>query len=181
MQERFSQHATTDEEIFTRKVNDNPEPGKGLEWYWLQDIRVPIDIYFASWKKSVEPQDARGEPIGYFVFVDGSFRWDNRFIFIKPRFTHAKVVPAKLLKKVNPQYPPASQHLSGVVRVNFIIGPDGSVHDARAISGEGLSDDPSLMKAAEEAVTRWRYQPATVDGKPAQTNGTVDITFSPRN
>lgn len=181
MQERFLQHAAAaDEEISTRKVNDNPEPGKGLEWGWMQAIRAPLDIYFASWKKSNEPQDARGEPIGYFVFVDGSFRWDNRIIFIKPKVTHAKVVPARLIKKVNPDYPPASQHISGVVRVNFVIGTDGAVHNAHAISGEGLSDNPSLMKAAEAAVTQWRYQPATVDGKPAQTNGAVDVTFPPR-
>jgi hypothetical protein len=41
-----------------------------------------------------------------------------------------------------------------------------------------LSEDPSLRIAAEVAVIQWRYQPATLDGKPIQTNAvTVDITF----
>lgn len=53
------------------------------------------------------------------------------------------------------------------------------VYHAHAISGEGLSDDASLRKAAEQAVLRWRYQPGTVDGKPFQATVTADgcITF----
>ena len=49
------------------------------------------------------------------------------------------------------------------------------VYNAHAISGEGLSDDASLRKAADEAVLRWQYQPGTVDGKPFQATVTADI------
>ncbi len=56
------------------------------------------------------------------------------------------------------------------------------VYNAHALSGEGLSEDPSLRKAAEDEVLQWRYQPATMDGKPIQTNAvTVDLKFSPKS
>jgi TonB family protein len=184
MQDLFAGLAKDEGEVSTRKVNDNPEPGKGMEWGWLQAIRQPLDIYFANWKPSHGPKDSKGEPIGYFMFIDGRFRWESSIQFVKPRIRTAKLVRAKLAKKVDPVYPPeaASQHVSGTARVYYVIGGDGAVYNAHAISGEGLSNDPSLRKAAEEAVIQWRYQPATMDGKPIQTNAvTVDITFSPRS
>jgi TonB-like protein len=182
MQQRFAQFGAEDGQILVRKVNDEPQPGKGMEWGWLQAIKAPLDIYFADWKRGTEPKDAKGEPIGYFMFIDGGFRWESSIQFIKPRITSAKFVPTKLIKKVNPIYPPAaaSQHPSGIVRVYYVIGADGAVYNVHAISGEGLSEDLSLRKAAEEAVIQWRYQPATMDGKPILTNAvTVDIAFSP--
>jgi TonB family protein len=181
LMELFASLANEDGQILTRKVNDDPEPGRGMEWGWLQAIKKPLDIYFASWKASKNP---KGEPIGYFMFIDGGFRWESGIWFPKPKISTAKIVAAKLVKRIEPVYPPEaiSQHIAGTVRVYFVIGADGAVYNAHAISGEGLSNDPSLRKAAEEAVIRWRYQPATVDGKSIQTNAvTVDIVFPPEN
>jgi hypothetical protein len=68
------------------------------------------------------------------------------------------------------------------LRVYYVIGGDGAVYNAHALSGDGLSEDPFLRKAAEDAVLQWRYQPATMDGKPIQTNAvTVDLKFSPKS
>jgi outer membrane biosynthesis protein TonB len=44
-----------------------------------------------------------------------------------------------------------------------------------------LSGDPSLRKAAEDAVLQWRYERGTFDGKPMQLTVTVDIRFSPNH
>lgn len=112
--------------------------------------------------------------LGYFVFVDGAFRWDSLVQYL---------APAKLIKKVEPVYPTglSSQRIAGKVRVQLVIAADGSVQRAHAISGEGYSDDPSLMRAAEEAVMQWRYQPATLLGRAIQTNTTVDVAFAPPN
>lgn len=71
---RFTGLAKADGEFVVRKVNDDPEPGRGLEWGWLQAIRQPLDIYFASWKPEAS---STKEPIGYFLFVEGGFRWDS--------------------------------------------------------------------------------------------------------
>jgi TonB family protein len=173
--------AKEDGQFITRKVNDNPQPGRGMEWGWLQAIKKPLDIYFASWKTPKEPE---AEPIGCFMFIDGGFRWESTVQFAKLKFSRSTVVPAKLVKKVDPVYPSeaAAQHISGTVRVYFVIGADGVVYNAHAISGEGLSDDPSLRKAAEDAVRQWRYTPATIDGKAAESNAvTVNLVFTPAN
>jgi TonB family protein len=142
-------------------------------------------VYFASWKFPNQPNEAKGEPIGYFYFLDGGFRWDSLIITItKIKITNAKIVPAKLIKKVEPVYPAdaVAQHISGTVRVYYVIGGDGVVYNAHALSAEGFSEDPSLRKGAEDAVIQWRYEPATMNGKPIETNAvTVDLNFSPKS
>ncbi|MGB9068859.1 MAG: hypothetical protein WCC21_09830 [Candidatus Acidiferrales bacterium] len=78
--ERFNGLAKADGEFIVRQVNDDPEPGRGLEWGWLQAIRRPLDIYFVTWKPEERPTT---EPIGYFLFVDGGFRWDSAIQFLQ--------------------------------------------------------------------------------------------------
>ena len=73
MQELFAQLSQKEGELFARKVNDSPEPGKGLEWGMLQSLRQPVDIYFASWKKPGDATTSRGDRVGYFMLSRGSF------------------------------------------------------------------------------------------------------------
>ena len=187
MQELFMRLAKEDGQVLVRKVNDDPEPGRGMEWGWLRSIRQPLDIYFASWQMSNPPKDYERDPLGYFMFIDDGFRWDSGIVTLKPseiKHTDAKLVKAKVIKTVAPIYPAeaASNGISGTVRVYFVVGGDGLVYNAHAISGEGLSKDSSLRKAAEEAVLQWRYQPATIDGEPTEAVGvTADIVFSLKN
>ncbi len=185
MRELFAGFAKEGGEFSTRKVNDNPQGGEGgLESGMVHGGKVPLEVYFAAWKSPNQPKEAKGEPIGYFYFLDGGFRWDSLISFPKFKISNAKIVPAKLIKKVDPVYPAdaAAQHISGTVRVYYVIGGDGAVYNAHALSGEGLSEDPSLRKAAEDAVLQWRFQPATMDGKPIETNAvTVDLKFSLKN
>jgi len=167
--------------LLIRSVNDDPEPGKGMAWRMLESLQRPLDIYSAGWETSENPE---GERIGYFMFIDGGFRWDSRHPFVKIRIANFKIDPARLVTKVDPVYPPeaAAQHISGTARVYFNIGADGVVYNARAVSGDGFSDDASSCKAAEEAVIHWRYTPATLDGKPIQSMGmTADVIFVLKN
>ena len=185
MKELFAGFAKEGGEFSTRKVNDNPQGGEGgLESGMVHGGKEPLEVYFASWKSPNQSKEAKGEPIGYFYFLDGGFRWDSLISFPKIKISNAKIVPAKLIKKVEPVYPAdaAAQNISGTVRVYYVIGGDGAVYNAHALSGKGLSEDPSLRKGAEDAVLQWRYQPATMDGKPIQTNAVrVDVKFSPKS
>jgi len=184
MHDLFDQLAGNDGEFLTRKINDNPEPGRGLEWGWLQAIRQPLDIYYARWKSLRDSKDSKGQFVGYFMFIDGAFRWDSGIMDVQPIMGKIAVVPPKPIEKIAPVYPPelAAKNVNGKVRVYFNVGVDGATHDVHALSGEGLSDDPILKKAAEEAVIKWRFEPSTVDGKPAEASGmTADVVFSPRN
>jgi hypothetical protein len=68
--------------ILVRRVNDNPEPNNGLERGMLQYARGPVDVYCATLS-----DPSHNEPIesrGYFVYVDGMFRWENLADFAKP-------------------------------------------------------------------------------------------------
>lgn len=183
MRELFGHIAKQNGKITTRKVNDNPQPGKGLEWGWLQAIKQPLDIYWASWLPTSEPKESEADPIGYFMFIDGAFRWESSIQSFKPsqtKTTHSKIVFPKLVKKVDAIYPPeaAARNVGGTVRVYYVIGGDGLVYNAHAISGEGLSDDPLLRKAAEDAVRQWQYLPLTIDGKPAEMDFHADVVFA---
>lgn len=46
-------------------------------------MRQPVDIYYAEWKNSTLAQNARGDLIGYFMFIDGGFRWDSLIRMMK--------------------------------------------------------------------------------------------------
>jgi TonB family protein len=185
MMELFAGFAKEGGQFSVRKVNDNALGGEGgLESGMVHGGKGPLELYFASWKSPNQPKETKGVQIGYFYFLDGGFRWNSLVAFAKIRISNAKFVPVKLIKKVEPVYPAdaAAQQISGTVRVYYVIGGDGAVYNAHALSGEGLSEDPSLRKAAEDAVLQWRYQPATMDGKPIQTNAvTVDIKFTPQS
>lgn len=77
MRELFNRVANVDGRFLARSVNKNPEPGKGLEWGWLQAIRQPLDLYWASWLPASELNESKAEPVGYFMFIDGGFRWES--------------------------------------------------------------------------------------------------------
>ncbi len=97
--EQLVELARQDGRLLIRSVNDDPEPGKGMEWGMLESLQRPLDIYSAGWETSENPE---GERIGYFMFIDGGFRWDSRHPFVKIRIANFKIDPAKLVTKVGP-------------------------------------------------------------------------------
>jgi TonB family protein len=61
---------------------------------------------------------------------------------------------------------------SGTARLDLVIGPDGRVQDInvrRAIRG----NTPALIAA----VQRWRFKPATENGRPVTAPYSVEISF----
>jgi protein TonB len=87
------------------------------------------------------------------------------------------VKPAKLISSVAPVYPSVakSQHVSGDVLIDALIDANGHVTTMKAISGPAL-----LQQAAKDAVHQWKYQPATLDGKPVPMHLTVTLQFRPQ-
>jgi len=84
------------------------------------------------------------------------------------------VKAAKLLTSVSPVYPPLakSQHISGDVKVDALIDERGRVTATKVISGPTL-----LQQAAMDTLKLWKYQPATLDGKPVPMHLTVTLQF----
>jgi TonB family protein len=73
----FTQLAEEDGEFSARRINDDPAPARPVEAGMVNVLQRPVDIFFASWKKRDSPQGSKSISIGYFVFLDGKFRWDS--------------------------------------------------------------------------------------------------------
>lgn len=84
------------------------------------------------------------------------------------------VLPAPL-DTPSPRYPDTARiaRAAGVVVLSATIASDGRVVDVAVES----SASPLLERAAVEAVSRWRYRPATVGGAPVAVILRVTLTF----
>jgi protein TonB len=86
------------------------------------------------------------------------------------------VQEARLSKRVVPVYPPLarSARVSGVVRFSAVIGVDGRIQNLTLLPG----GHPLLVKAAQDAVTQWVYQPTLLNGEPVEVMTQIDVTFT---
>lgn len=66
----------------------------------------------------------------------------------------------KVKYRVDPQYPEIAKKLglSGVVRLEVLVAPNGSVKETKVIGGH-----PILVNAAVDAVKRWKFESASVE------------------
>ncbi len=86
-----------------------------------------------------------------------------------------QVEAAKLIFQPKPEYPPLAKmaRIQGTVRLEAIISKDGTIQDLKVLSGH-----PLLVKAALEAVQRWRYQPTLLNGEPVEVVTEIDVNFT---
>ena len=86
-----------------------------------------------------------------------------------------QVESAKLIFKPQPEYPPLAKmaRIQGTVRLEAIISKDGTIQDLKVIQGH-----PLLVKAALEAVQRWRYQPTLLNGDPVEVVTEIDVNYT---
>lgn len=86
-----------------------------------------------------------------------------------------QVESARLIFQPRPEYPPLAKmaRIQGVVRLEAVISKDGTIQDLRVVSGH-----PLLVKAALEAVQRWRYQPTLLNGEPVEVVTEIDVNFT---
>jgi TonB family protein len=78
----------------------------------------------------------------------------------------------KVARMVTPVYPDLARRLqmSGVVKLTATVAPDGSVKSTTPLGGH-----PLFIKAAQDAVTNWKFAPAR-----EQTRELVELHFTPR-
>lgn len=77
----------------------------------------------------------------------------------------------KVRSRIEPGYPDLARRmgLTGVVRLEVVVAPNGVVKETRVIGGH-----PILVNAAVDAVKKWRFEISS-----AETTGTVEIKFQP--
>jgi TonB family protein len=85
----------------------------------------------------------------------------------------------KLVKSVNPVYPPSAQRLgvAGSITVNALIDEKGNVIDTAIL--KSIQDDKGLGKSAETAVKKWKFQPARKNGVAVKVWKSFVIAFKP--
>lgn len=85
---------------------------------------------------------------------------------------------SKPLTRKPPLYPRNYARLGreGMVTLSYVVGVDGSVRD---VFVQDSSGEPEFEKAAINAMKRWTYEPATLDGEPVeQCHNAVRMYFT---
>lgn len=75
----------------------------------------------------------------------------------------------KVKAAVKPEYPAVAKqmHVTGTVRLEATVGPDGKVRDTKVIGGS-----PLLVQEAVTAVKKWKYEETS-----KETVETVEVVF----
>jgi periplasmic protein TonB len=85
----------------------------------------------------------------------------------------AKVEEPSLVKRAEPRTPKHLQDVRGTVALEFIVAEDGSVEAPCVLK----SLMPVLDLASVQAVRKWRYKPAKLNGKPVKVLVVSTFTF----
>lgn len=80
----------------------------------------------------------------------------------------------RIVTKVDPVYPEAARTsgIEGLVVLDAVIAPDGSVKSLRPVSGNNL-----LAQSAASAVQLWKFEPYLSTGKAIEVETTVAVEF----
>jgi len=92
----------------------------------------------------------------------------------EPARVGGKSQELRLISSPKPVYPAFAkeQHVSGAVALEATVDKQGGVTQVNALRGH-----PYLVRAAKDAVLKWRYQPAMLNGQPIEAKVTITINF----
>jgi TonB family protein len=92
-----------------------------------------------------------------------------------PGATALEMRPPDPLHKVDPKYVADAvlERLEGTVRLSAVIRKDGHVESVELLKHL----DDRLDKSAEEALSKWQFQPAMRDGTPVDVDAVFEIPF----
>jgi len=86
------------------------------------------------------------------------------------------VTPPAIVKKVEPKYPPdmKEQKIEDSVKMRIVVSKEGKVIDVQPLS---TSANQAFLKAAEDALVQWEFQPGRKAGQPVSVIADVEINF----
>lgn len=84
------------------------------------------------------------------------------------------VLNGKAISKPQPAYPPMAKaaHVSGTVAVQILVGEEGDVLSAKAVSGH-----PLLQQAAVDAASQAKFPPTLLEGQKVKVSGILTYNF----
>lgn len=80
----------------------------------------------------------------------------------------------RIVSRVEPAYPEEARRAGkqGLAVLDTVIAPDGTVERLRPVSGDDL-----LVKAAEQAVRSWKFEPYQSSGRAVEVETTIAVEF----
>lgn len=86
-----------------------------------------------------------------------------------------KVQAPRLIRQVQPEYPPLARQarIQGDVVIDSVIDTQGRVTQMKVVSGS-----PLLVESAIQALGQWRYQPTLLNGQPVAVDMLVTLHFT---
>jgi protein TonB len=83
--------------------------------------------------------------------------------------------PPEPMRKVDPKYiaDAANERVEGIVRLSAVIRKDGTIDEVELLKHL----DDRLDRSAQEALAKWRFEPAQRDGTPVDVDAVFEIPF----
>jgi len=127
-----------------------------FRWAMLSLAGASTILLATAWLLVAHPVALAEEPAKIYKIADG-------------------VKAPRLLSKIEPEYTEEARDakVSGTAILKIVVAADGEVQKAEITQ----SLDPGLDANAIDAVTRWKFEPATLDGKPVAVSATVEVNF----
>jgi len=163
-------------DFIIRLAPDQPDSNDPVAVGLHKFLKTSQVFYIADWTKVGDTKESR---IGYFVFVENSFRFLQQDLLVglaaPVRVRDDVFMKDKIKVKVMPIYPRmALEHrLSGTVLVRVIVGTDGRARQVQVISGH-----PLLAAGVPDAVRQWLYKPTSVMGETVEVETSLRVVFS---
>lgn len=162
----------------------------GPEWPCSADLDKRVDAVMRNIEKAVRqykfsPAISNGKPVSSRIGLSikigrsarsGSTNEPGAAGENKAKLISGGVVNGKAISLPRPEYPAAarSTRASGTVGVQILIGEDGSVIRAQAISGL-----PVLQFASRTAACSAKFSPTKLAGQPVKVSGVIMYNFAP--
>ena len=142
----------------------------------VPSVNVPVETYRVT---VGAPGRGSATWVDSFVYLEGAFRLIGigaSPFWSAPHFSvpQGNFQMARVIHKVPPTYPldPGQQVLEGSVRLRATITTEGTVSELKVLDGH-----PILAQAALQAISKWRYSPAQLEGKAMEMPTTIEVDF----
>jgi protein TonB len=139
---------------------------------------APSDVLTSSESKSGPTSGGPSIGDGPDSGLDGPSRADSGpgVLSDQPYTLTGAIAKPVLLSRVEPLYPEVARraHQGGKVILQTVIDESGRVINVTVVQGLGFG----LQQAAVDAVSKWRFQPATMNGRAVKVFFNLTVQFS---
>ncbi len=125
-----------------------------------------------------------GDPHGYFVFVQGGFRFIPQEVLMmlpKERPVRIKldmdVMNSKIINRAPIPFSTEAmrKHIGGKVVVELILDMQGNIKESKVLEGDPILSGPVL-----ETVKKWKFEPTRLDGDPVEVDFEISFVYQVR-